>query len=262
MGEPTWSEIKKLNVPDKAGSVWTQALDWVTAGKLYRVEVRPISVHAERKTTHRQRTEDTKSANNTSEKDLRKDKASVPVGTPEKKAAAHEPASAQSAGTTGAKAIPASAAPPPTGGGTQTDAPKTDLTKQPVSEREDGNGRAEHQTDDESDSNGDNLEEQSWTPVGSNRSCTADGDLSGLSRRDPLIVAGARLGTLICKIGGSTADLTLDPTALPVFPVGRFCVFKAPDETKTGPMFLGINDSPAAAAQVQGSLEVVISVAL
>jgi hypothetical protein len=120
----------------------------------------------------------------------------------------------------------------------------------------------ESQAGDNVKSNDGNLEEQTWTPLGSNSPCTADGDCGGLSRRDALIIPGARLGTLICKIGGSTADLVLDPNFVTVFPVGRFCVFKAPDEGKTGPLYFGINDSSAAAAQVEGSLEVVISVAL
>jgi hypothetical protein len=73
---------------------------------------------------------------------------------------------------------------------------------------------------------------------------------------------GARLGTLIGKIGGSTADQVLDPNIVSVFPVGRFCVFKSPDEAKTGPLYLSINDTAEGATQVEGSLRVVISVAL
>jgi hypothetical protein len=67
---------------------------------------------------------------------------------------------------------------------------------------------------------------------------------------------------LIGKIGGSTGDQVLDPTIVSVFPVGRFCVFKSPDETKTGPLYLSINDTPSGATQVEGFIQVVISEAL
>jgi hypothetical protein len=39
MGQPTWREIRKLKVPDEVSNAWTPALDFVTAGKLYRISV-------------------------------------------------------------------------------------------------------------------------------------------------------------------------------------------------------------------------------
>lgn len=43
MGQPTWREIKTVTVPDREGSIWTPALDYITSGKLYHlvVEARP-----------------------------------------------------------------------------------------------------------------------------------------------------------------------------------------------------------------------------
>jgi hypothetical protein len=233
MGEPTWSEIKKLRVPDRAGSVWMQVLDWVIGGKLYRIEVRPVTPHAETALSLGQKPQDSKCMEDALAKDVEKDKTS------------HSTASEKKVDSNKSSAQPVSSA--------EVKAPPTSATPTAV--------RIDDRTD-ESNSDAENLEEQSWTPLGSNHSCTADGDLTGLSRRDCLIVPGARLGALICKIGGSTADLTLDSSAVTVFAIGRFCVFRAPDEPKAGPMFLGANDSPVAAAQIQGSLEVVISVAL
>ena len=42
MGNPSWREIKKVSVPDPAGSIWTPALDYVTPNKLYRLAVEPV----------------------------------------------------------------------------------------------------------------------------------------------------------------------------------------------------------------------------
>jgi hypothetical protein len=102
-----------------------------------------------------------------------------------------------------------------------------------------------------------------WTPEGFAQRCSADGDFSGTARRPvpttgtPL-VASAPLGALIGRIGGSTADQTLDTTQNPsrlVFSVGRKCVFKVP-ATPIGSLFLGVNDDPTRMANVQGRLMV------
>ena len=74
-----------------------------------------------------------------------------------------------------------------------------------------------------------------------------------------LLLPDARLGALIAKVGGSTADAAPDKNVVTVFAAGRYCVFKAPEEGKTGPLYLTVNDSPTGAAQVTGSLDVVIS---
>ena len=40
MGQPSWREIKKLDVP-QSNMAWTPALDFLTPGKLYRITVDP-----------------------------------------------------------------------------------------------------------------------------------------------------------------------------------------------------------------------------
>lgn len=169
MGQPTWGRNETIvRVPDREGSTWTLALDWLTPGKLYRIEVRSVA-------------------------------EAPPSGDPE----APKPAPAP---------LPA--------------------------------------------------EEQKWTPFGASQACTADGDTTGLSRREPLLIPEARLGALIAKVGGGTADIVVDKAATLLFPVGRYCVFKAPEDPKTGPLFLAMNDSPASAGQATASLHVVITEAL
>jgi hypothetical protein len=43
MGKPTWRSIGTVKVPDSAGRVWTPAWDWITAGKLYLIEVTGVA---------------------------------------------------------------------------------------------------------------------------------------------------------------------------------------------------------------------------
>jgi hypothetical protein len=111
-----------------------------------------------------------------------------------------------------------------------------------------------------------------WKPDGFTSTCTADGDVDGkarglLSPPAPLL-ASAAVGALIARIGGSTADMTLDigppPPTSParlVFSVGRHCVFSVPT-APIGGLFLGINDSGARMAAIIGSLSVNIFEAL
>ncbi len=51
----------------------------------------------------------------------------------------------------------------------------------------------------------------------------------------------APIGALVGKIGGSTAD----KTGVVDFVAGGFCVVVLDDATKSGPLFLTINDLPA-----------------
>jgi hypothetical protein len=212
MGEPTWTEVKTVRVPERQGCVWTRALDWLTPSKLYRIEVRPRQVGVEGPV-------------------VVEGAVQAEAGVPPPPAAPGQPAVAVPP-PPAAPVHPAAAVPPPPG------------PVQPGAGAEPA------------------IEDQTWTPLGSNQACSADGDFGGLSRREALTVPGARLGTLIGKIGGSTGDQGLDPAVVSVFPIGRFCVFRSPDEPKTGPLYLSINDTPSGATQVEGSLQVVISEAL
>jgi hypothetical protein len=104
-------------------------------------------------------------------------------------------------------------------------------------------------------------ENGTWTPQGFVAACSADGDFSKTARGTtppsgiPL-VPSAPLGALIARIGGSTADQTVDASATPsrvVFSIGRRCVFTVPS-SPTGSLFLGVNDDPARMADVAGRL--------
>jgi hypothetical protein len=102
----------------------------------------------------------------------------------------------------------------------------------------------------------------SWTPQDFVAACSADGDLSGEARGATTptgtpLVSSAPLGALIARIGGSTADQTLDTsTTTPsriVFSVGCRCVFTVPN-SPTGSLYLGVNDDPSRMAHVAGHL--------
>jgi hypothetical protein len=103
-----------------------------------------------------------------------------------------------------------------------------------------------------------------WTPKGYTNPCTADGYFDsealppgGNPAPTPLL-AGTPPGALIARIGGSTADQTIDAAEKPkriVFSIGRRCVFTVPD-APTGSLFLGVNDAAARMAAVAGSLKV------
>jgi hypothetical protein len=84
------------------------------------------------------------------------------------------------------------------------------------------------------------LRDQRWRPE-SRADCTADGDPS-LSRRGTFILDGCPAGTLIAKVGGSTADVSPDKDKTTLFSVGRHCVFSIADATKVGSLYLGMND--------------------
>lgn len=151
MGNPSWREIKKVKVPNPAGSIWTAALDYVTVNKLYRITVEQVL-----------------------------------------------------------------------------------------------------------DSSTSTLKEQTWKPE-SGEACTADGDPS-LSRTPGLDTCA--VGSLIGKVGGSSADTKMDAAKLILFSVGRHCVFSVTEATKTGSLYLGINDTTASIPKVDGQLEVTIYEAL
>jgi hypothetical protein len=86
--------------------------------------------------------------------------------------------------------------------------------------------------------------------------CSADGYPRDIVRPTSSLIPDAPLGCLVGKIGGSTADNTGT-----LFAVGRYCVFQI-DETKTGPLFLGVNDVPEFMGEVDGQMDVDLEVAL
>lgn len=102
-----------------------------------------------------------------------------------------------------------------------------------------------------------------WTPQDFANACTADGDITGVAlgaRQSPgtPLIASAPIGALIGRIGGSTADQTLDngtPPARIGFAVGRICILSVPDKP-VGALFLGVNDAATRMAGLTGSLVV------
>lgn len=101
-----------------------------------------------------------------------------------------------------------------------------------------------------------------WTPDGFIVPCSADGDSSRAIHRDDVMIPTASLGALIARIGGSTADQTIESNRhMMLFAVGRFCVLQVP-ETAKGSLFLGVNDRAVCMHRVAGHLSVTISEAL
>jgi hypothetical protein len=108
-----------------------------------------------------------------------------------------------------------------------------------------------------------------WRPRNFPAVCDADGDLNGGASQTGQVtgtplVPSAPPGALIARIGGSTADQTLDTSANPsriLFSVGTKCVFQVPT-SPVGALFLGVNDQPTIMAEVDGKLLVNIFEAL
>jgi hypothetical protein len=95
--------------------------------------------------------------------------------------------------------------------------------------------------------------------------CSADGDYENKqSKNGTPLVASAPRGALIGRLGGSTADQTLDANTAPsriLFAVGRYCVLMVP-QSPAGALFLGVNDSPDRMGNVSNNLYVNIYEAL
>lgn len=105
-----------------------------------------------------------------------------------------------------------------------------------------------------------------WQPKGfPAEGCSADGDYENKqSTTGTPLVASAPRGGLIGRIGGSTADQTVDSSATPnriLFSVGRYCVLMVP-QSPAGAVFLGVNDSPDRMGSVTHNLYVNIYEAL
>jgi len=103
------------------------------------------------------------------------------------------------------------------------------------------------------DATGATKADQTWEPESAG-SCTADGN-PATDRGTGLLLASAAVGALIAKIGGSTADLTVDKDKAVLFAVGRHCVFTV-DPAKGGTLYLGVNDSAGSIFHVKGQLTV------
>jgi hypothetical protein len=89
---------------------------------------------------------------------------------------------------------------------------------------------------------------KNWKPT-ADEECSGDGILRTVQSWSPFLLAAAPFGTLIGKVGGSTADLPeSSPTAGPypgrkAFACGQYAVI-ALASIDSGPLFLTMNDSP------------------
>jgi hypothetical protein len=104
---------------------------------------------------------------------------------------------------------------------------------------------------------------QTWTPESVTEPCTADGTGAEITRKNGTVpLTDVRVGALIGRIGGSTADHVGQAEKMVLFAVGRYCVFQAPEAPKTGPLYLGVNDTSGSACHLKGQLQVQIWEAL
>ncbi len=116
--------------------------------------------------------------------------------------------------------------------------------------------------------NGEPDPTKTWQPKGFPAGgCSADGDYENKQSPQitgsPLLVSAPR-GALIGRIGGSTADQSVDASTNPsriIFAVGRFCVLAVPT-APVGALFLAVNDSPERMGGVTQNLSVNIYEAL
>jgi len=96
-----------------------------------------------------------------------------------------------------------------------------------------------------------------WTVGEAKKECGPDGIDTPEKRTQDLICNGSPFGSLIAKVGGSTADRTGF-----IFAVGRHCVFQIAEDAKTGPLFLGANDLAGILPIVTKQIEIEIEIAL
>ena len=95
-----------------------------------------------------------------------------------------------------------------------------------------------------------------WRLCDAGTDCGADGMEIPPRSSDP-VCAGSPFGALIAKIGGGTADKSGT-----IIAVGRYCVYQITDATKTGPLYLGVNDKYELMTKVTGQMQVEIEIAL
>jgi hypothetical protein len=223
MGQPTWRLIRKLMVPQREAGLWTPALDYVSAGKLYRILVETLAEPPQAAAANP--APDAQAANAAAENpspnlQLESDTAAPPPAVVAKPAPAADVGLDQGNGGGG------------TGGPGAAQGPDAALPR-----------------------------DQQWTPD-AGHPCTADGDPSFTRKAATLIIDTCATGALIAKVGGSTADIRPDKDKVTLFGVGRHCVFSITDANKTGSLYLGVNDAPESIRRLQGQLEVTISEAL
>jgi hypothetical protein len=121
------------------------------------------------------------------------------------------------------------------------------------------------------DQNGNPAPAQTWQPKDFPATgCSADGDYEKKQSADGInaaLLGSAPRGALIGRIGGGTADQTIDTPpvgtnpARILFAVGRFCVILVP-AAPVGALFLGANDAPERMGGVTNNLYVNIYEAL
>jgi hypothetical protein len=237
MGQPTWRQVKIVTVPERGGVIWTPALDYLTPGKLYRIQVEAKAPAIKLEGSESSTAEAApKVVVGPAEKPVADDaaKKSAEIGnqpgpipyrpdTKEKTVAAIEDTGRLQGGGTGDKAASGSGSIDVSGGSKQ-------------------------------------LKDQCWKPE-SSADCTADGDPS-IKRHDALLLPNGAVGALIGKIGGSAGDTDFDKDKVLLFTVGRHCVFVAPDSPKVGSLYLGMNDTLGSAGKVQNELKATIWEAL
>ncbi len=90
----------------------------------------------------------------------------------------------------------------------------------------------------------------SWNYVPES-ACGPDGDMLSMLSSEQAILKGAPVGSLIAKIGGSSAGQN-DGT---VYLIGSFAVIEI-DQNVKGPLYLTINDDPTGFANNRGTIEV------
>ena len=216
MGERTWRELDLRvggRVPEREGCIWTPVYDYLTPGKTYRLEVEAVAAPAPSPPAP------AAAAAAPAPAAAAAAPAPAAAATPEVVEAAEAPevAEAAEAPEAVAAAAPAAPAPPPV--------PPAPAPPVPA------------------------LVNQTWQPEGT-KTCTADG-ATALDRT--VLLPAAPAGALIAKIGGSSADTTVDK--LPLFAVGRHCVFTV-EAGKAGTLYLGVNDAVGSMARLTGHLTV------
>jgi hypothetical protein len=225
MGQRTWREMKLRSggrVPEREGCIWTPVFDYLTPGKTYRLEVEAVA-------------------------------APAPAPAPPAPAAPAAPAAPVVAAAPAAPVVAAApaapvvaAAPPAPEEDAEPHAPAPDAEPHaPVVAAAPHAPVAAPAPAQPAPA----LVNQTWQPEGT-KECTADGE-TALDRT--VLLATAPAGALIAKIGGSSADTTVDK--VPLFAVGRHCVFTV-EAGKAGTLYLGVNDAVGSMARLTGHLTV------
>jgi hypothetical protein len=238
MGERTWRELDLRadgRVPEREGCVWTPVYDYLTPGKTYRLEVEASAAPAP-----------APPAAAAAAPAPAAPPALVMAAAPSAPTAAAAPAEVVAAAEA-LGAVEAAEAPEGVEADEAPEAPAPMVAPEPPAPVAPAPAAPEWPAPGPAD--------QTWQPEGSKR-CTADG-ATALDRT--ALLPGAPAGALIAKIGGSSADTTVDK--LPLFAVGRHCVFTV-EAGKAGTLYLGVNDVVGSMSRLTGHLIVKLWVAL